>query len=82
MPEALRMSLDAVGRAFIWGGLMAFALAVAFTVYAYVKPETLYGAHVPIAGFGLLGAGLTLGAGLRRMAKAGRRPAASNNPKV
>ena len=73
----LSVGLDLTGRGLIWSGWVAFAAAIAFTIFAFARPETMYGAQIPIAGFGLLALGLAAGGGLRRLAKAVRLPGAA-----
>ena len=69
-----RLLLDFAGAGLLVGGLLIFAIAVAYTVYAFTKPsEALYGAHIPIVGFGCLGLGVIGGGALRLLAKIDRR---------
>ena len=70
----LRLLLDLAGVGLLFGGILIFAVAVAYTIYALTKPsEALYGAHIPIIGFGCLGLGVIGGGALRLLAKIDRR---------
>ena len=73
-----RTALGVLSTVLIIAGFAAFALSIAFTAYAWFNPETLYGAHVPIFGFGLLGLGLLSGVGLRRLLRVDSHPDSSN----
>jgi len=73
MPK-LRLLLNLAGLVFLTGGILILALAVAYTIYAFTKPdEAPYGAHVPILGFGFLGLGVVGGGALRLLANIDRR---------
>jgi len=73
MPK-LRLLLDLAGLVILMGGLLIFALAVAYTIFAFTRPDdALYGAHIPILGFGFLAAGIVGGGALRLLANIDRR---------
>ena len=58
--KALRFLVDMTGLGVLAAGVSIFGLAVAYTIWAFLNPETLYGIHVPIIGVGalLIGGGL------------------------
>jgi hypothetical protein len=73
-PPKLRLLLDLVGLTLLGGGLLIFGALALYTIYAFTKPdEALYGAHIPILGFGFLGLGVIGGGALRLIAGIDRR---------
>ena len=69
----LRWLFYLAGLAILAGGVIGFALAIAYTAYAFTDPHAPYGVYVPVLGFGSLGAAVLGGGALLLLANLERR---------